>query len=161
MEPMIHVSDPAESGGHHSMSETDNMALVRRFWEGLVGTGDLGLADELLAPDYTVHFAGNPPMDRDGFLRFLDGLRTAFPDLTVTVEDLLAEGDQVAVRWTWRGTQRGPFLGLPSTGVAVVGSGIGLFRMTDGRIEEDFVQEDTLGLLQQLGAFPVPAQPGD
>ena len=141
------------------MSVADNKALVRRFWEGLVGTGNRGLADELLAPGYTVHFAGNPPMDRDGFLQFLDGLRTAFPDLAVTVEDQLAEGDNVAVRWTWRGTQRGPFLGLPPTGGSVTGSGIGLFRIANGRIEEDFVQEDTFGLLQQLGAIPMPDRP--
>jgi steroid delta-isomerase-like uncharacterized protein len=141
------------------MSAADNKALVRRFWEGLVGTGDHGLADELLAPGYTVHFAGNPPMDRDGFLQFLDGLRAAFPDLAVTVEDQLAEGDCVAVRWTWRGTQRGSFMGLPPTGGSVTGSGIGMFRIANGRIEEDFVQEDTFGLLQQLGAIPAPGQP--
>jgi len=140
------------------MSAADNKALVRRFWEGLVCTGDPGLADELLAPGYTVHYAGNPPMDRDGFLRFLDALRSAFPDVTVTVEDLLAEGDEVAVRWTWGGTHRGPFLGIPPTGEAVAGSGIGLFRIANRRIVEDFVQEDTFGLLQQLGAIPVPGR---
>jgi len=95
------------------MSTADNKALVRRFWEELVGTGDSALADELLAPGYIVYYAGNPPMDRDGFLQFLGALRTAFPDVAVTVEDLLAEGDEVAVRWTWRGTQQGPFLGIP------------------------------------------------
>jgi len=151
MEPMVRDSTRAEG--------EQNEALVRQFWEGLVGTGDRGLADDLLAPDYTVHFAGNPPMDRDGFLRFVDGLRTAFPDLSVTVEDLFAQGDRVAVRWTWRGTQRGPFLGLPPTGRSVTGSGIGLFRIANARIEEDFVQEDTFGLLQQLGAIPTPGQP--
>jgi steroid delta-isomerase-like uncharacterized protein len=129
------------------MSTEDNKALVRRFWEGLVGTGDLALADELLAPGYTVHYGGNPPMDRDGFLQFLDALRSAFPDVAVTVEDLLAEGDEVAVRWTWGGTSLGPFLGIPQTGEAVAGSGIGLFRIANGRIMEDFVQEDTFGLL--------------
>ena len=140
------------------MSAVDNKALVRRFWEGLVSTGDLSISDELLAPDYTVHYAGNPPMDRDGFLQFLGALRTAFPDVAVTVEDVLAEGDVVAVRWTWRGTQNGPFLGLPPTGESVTGSGIGLFRIANGRIVEDFVQEDTFGLLQQIGAIPSPGR---
>jgi steroid delta-isomerase-like uncharacterized protein len=150
----------AESGEGESMSAADDKALVRRFWEGLVGTGDFALADELLAPGYTVHYAGNPPMDRDGFLQFLGALRSAFPDLAVTVEDLLAaEGGEVAVRWTWSGTQQGPFLGIPPTGKAVTGSGIGLFRIANGRIVEDFVQEDTFGLLQQLGAIPAPGRP--
>jgi steroid delta-isomerase-like uncharacterized protein len=136
------------------MSAADDKALVRRFWEELVGAGHFALADELLAPGYTVHYAGNPPMDRDGFLQFLGALRSAFLDLAVTVEDLLAEGDQVAVRWTWGGTHQGPFLGIPPTGKAVVGSGIGLFRIANGQIVEDFVQEDTFGLLQQPGRQP-------
>jgi len=140
------------------MSAVENEALVRRFWEGLVSTGDLAIADELLAAGYTVHYAGNPPMDRDGFLQFLGALRTAFPDVVVTVEEVLAKGDDVAVRWTWSGTQDGPFLGLPPTGEAVTGSGIGLFRIANGRIVEDFVQEDTFGLLQQIGAIPSPGR---
>ena len=138
------------------MSATDNKALVRRFWEDLVGTGDPLVADEVLAPNYTVHYAGNPQMDRDGFMQFLGALRDAFPDVTVTVEDLVAEEDEVAARWTWSGTQKGRFLDIPATDEAVVGSGIGLFRIADGRIVEDFVQEDTFGLLQQLGAIPKP-----
>jgi steroid delta-isomerase-like uncharacterized protein len=138
------------------MPAAENKALVRRFWEELVGTGAAALANELLAPDYTVHYAGNPPMDRDGFLQFLSALRAAFPDLAVTVEDMLAEGGAVAVRWTWGGTQQGPFLGIGPTGKAVTGSGIGLFRIANGRIVEDFVQEDTFGLMQQLGAIPGP-----
>jgi len=133
----------------------ENKAAVRRFWEDLVGTGNSSLANDLLAPGYVVHYAGNPPMDRDGFL---EALRTAFPDVAVTVEDLLAEGDDVAVRWTWRGTQQGAFLGISPTGKAVTGSGIGLFRLANGQIREDFVQEDTFGLLQQLGAIPAPGQ---
>ena len=80
------------------MSGERNRALVRRFWEGLVSTGDLALADELLARGFIVHYAGNPPMDRDGFLRFLGALRVAFPDVQASVEDLLAERDEVAVR---------------------------------------------------------------
>jgi predicted ester cyclase len=76
-----------------------------------------------------------------------------------TVEEALAAGDRVVARWTWRGTRRGAFLGLAPTGKAVTGSGIGLFRLAQGRLAEDFVQEDTLGLLQQLGAVPTPGAP--
>jgi steroid delta-isomerase-like uncharacterized protein len=142
-----------------STNGDENKAAVRRFWEDLVGKGNNSLADDLLAPGYVVHYAGNPPMNRDEFLRFLEALRTAFPDVAVTVEDLLAERDEVAVRWKWRGTQQGAFLGIPPTGKAVTGSGIGLFRFANGQIREDFVQEDTFGLLQQLGAIPAPGQP--
>lgn len=140
------------------MSGERNRALVRRFWEGLVSTGNLALADELLARGFIVHYAGNPPMDRDGFLRFLGALRVAFPDVRASVEALLAERDEVAVRWTWHGTHRGSFMGIPATGKPVTGSGVGIFRIADDRIVEDFVQEDTLGLMQQLGAIPAPGQ---
>jgi len=98
-------------------------------------------------------------MDRDGFLQFLGALRSAFPDLSVTVEDLHADGDEVAVRWTWSGTHQAQFLGIPPTGEAVAGSGIGVFRIADHQIVEDYVQEDTFGLMQQLGAIGVPARP--
>jgi len=141
------------------MSGEENTALVRRFLEGLVSTGDPALAAELLAPDYVVHDAGNPPLDRAGFQQFLGALRAAFPDVRVTVADAIAAGDQVAARWTWRGTHRGAFLGLAPTGTPVTGSGIGRFRIANGQLVEDFVQEDTLGLLPQLGAAPPPGPP--
>jgi steroid delta-isomerase-like uncharacterized protein len=138
------------------MSTEENKAIVRRFLEELVSTGDPALADELLASNYVLHFGGNPPMDGQGFRQFLGMFRSAFPDLRVTVEDEIAEGDKVATRFTWRGTHRGPFQGIAPTGKHVTGSGIAIYRVTNGKIAEDIVQEDTLGLLQQLGAIPAP-----
>jgi steroid delta-isomerase-like uncharacterized protein len=81
----------------------------------------------------------------------------AFPDIQMTIEDLVAESDRVVARYTWRGTQRGPFQGLPPTGRSVAVAGTGIFRLMDGRIAEEWWQEDLLGLMAQLGALPVPA----
>src|SRR5919197_1783475 len=126
------------------MSTEENKAIVRRFLEELVSTGNPALADELLASNYALHFGGNPPMDGQGFRQFLGMFRAAFPDLRVTVEDEIAEGDKVATRFTWRGTHRGPFQGIAPTGKHVTGSGIAIYRVTNGQIAEDVVQEDTL-----------------
>ena len=137
-----------------------NKDVVRRFI-GAVNGGDLAAVEALLAPDYLDHSLppGTPP-DRAGFLRFLAGCRRTFPDARWTTEDLLAEGDKVAGRVTFRGTHRGELLGIPPTGKAVAIGGIGIYRVAGGRIAEGWVQRDLLGLLQQLGAIPAPGQLG-
>jgi len=96
----------------------DAKATVRRFYEEVVGRGSTAAAEELLSADLLDH--GVPPMflpGRAGFLQFAASLKTAFPDLRVTVEDLIAEGDQVAARVSVRGTHKGVLLGrLAATG---------------------------------------------
>ena len=79
---------------------------------------------------------------------------TAFPDLELTTEDIVAEGDKVAIRNTWRGTHQGSFHGLPPTGKRVAFTGTDIIRFVDGRIAEQWADLDALGLMQQLGAFP-------
>jgi hypothetical protein len=98
------------------VATNENMAVARRFLEDLVSTGNPALAGELLAPDFVLRFGGNPPMDGDGFKQLLGMFRSAFPDLRVTVEDEIAEGEKVATRFTWRGTHRGAFQGIAPTG---------------------------------------------
>ena len=135
----------------------ENKAILRRFFEDLFNTGNLAVADEIVATDYLNHNAapGETP-GREGLKQFVAAVRTAFPDLHFTVEDQIAEGDKVVTRFTGRGTHRGEFMGIPPTGKAFAISGIGLYRLADGKIVEDRVQEDTLGMLQQLGAIPSP-----
>jgi steroid delta-isomerase-like uncharacterized protein len=81
-------------------------------------------------------------------------LRSAFPDCRMTVEDVVAEGDQVAYRWTFSGTHRGELRGIAATGKRVSISGINVDRIAHGKIAEHWSQADVLGLLQQLGAVP-------
>jgi predicted ester cyclase len=80
--------------------------------------------------------------------------RTGFPDIKVTVEDLVAEGEKVVARWTWRGTNQGEFQGMSPTGKQVTGSGISIHRFANGKFAEAWVNFDTLGMLQQLGVIP-------
>ena len=141
------------------MSAEENKAVVRRWTEEGFGRGDLGLADELIAPDFVNHTPapGQPP-GREGVKQAVAMLRAAFPDLQVTIEDLIGEGDTVVSRDTIRATHRGVFAGIPPTGRSVTVGRIAIFRLADGRLVEHWNQVDMLGLLQQLGVIPAPGQ---
>ena len=98
--------------------------------------------------------------DREGLTQFNLAIRAAFPDLTVTIDDLIAEGDKVVWRWSARGTQRGELMGIPPTGREVTLTGISIDRLAGGQIVERWGEIDNLGLLQQLGAIPAPGPGG-
>ena len=128
-------------------------AVVRRLFE-VINTGDLSGVDDLLTEDYVLHYPGFPPSGRDAFKRIVPMFRTACPDLQATLEEFVVEGDRVAARFAWTGTHLGELLGVPPTGRRVHVTGIGLYRVRDGRIAEDRVEEDLLGLLRQVGVVP-------
>jgi predicted ester cyclase len=85
---------------------------------------------------------------------------TAFPDLHLTIEDLIAEGDKVVDRQTARGTHQGTFMGIPPTGKQITVTAMNISRIVGGKIVEHWVELDTLGMLQQLGVVPMPGQAG-
>ncbi len=124
------------------MSTEGNKAVVRRLWEEVWNRADLAVADEIFDEAYAAHEKAFVPV-----------VRAAFADSHHTVEDLIAEGDRVVTRFTWRGTHRGDFMGVPTTGRRVAVGGIWIHRLEGGRIVEgrEWGQVDWLGLLQQLG----------
>jgi len=137
------------------MSTEESKALVRREYEQGVNKKDFDVRDGALASNYLGHFPGVPPIQGiEAFKQFTSGFFTAFPDLQTTIEDLIAEGDKVAVRQTWRGTHTGNFLGIPPTGKQVVFTSTEFYRVAGGKLAEEWVELDMLGLLQQLGAIP-------
>jgi steroid delta-isomerase-like uncharacterized protein len=137
------------------MSTEESKALVRREYELGVNEKDFDVRDGALASNYIGHFPGLPPIQGiEAFKQFTSGFFTAFPDLQTTIEDLIAEGDKVAVRQTWRGTHTGDFLGIPPTGKHVVFTSTEFYRVAGGKLAEEWVELDMLGLLQQLGAIP-------
>jgi len=137
------------------MSTEQSKALVRREYEQGVNKKDFDVRDGALASNYLGHFPGVPPIQGiEAFKQFTSGFFTAFPDLQTTIEDLIAEGDKVAVRQTWRGTHTGDFLGIPPTGKHVVFTSTEFYRVAGGKLAEEWVELDMLGLLQQLGAIP-------
>lgn len=138
------------------MTTQQNKDLVRRYVENVLNQGDLAEADELVAPDAVMYHAGAPGPIRglDAIKLFVSAFRASFPDLRSPLEDMVAEGDRVMVRFTWSGTQQGDFQGIPPTGRRFTVTGSGLYRIQDGKIAEVWAEFDTLALLTQLGVMP-------
>jgi steroid delta-isomerase-like uncharacterized protein len=134
---------------------TDDSAAVVQRWFQAFNDGDLQAAAAARADDFVAHVPGLPdPLDGDGWRGFIATFLGGFPDLQLIVEDMVAAGDRVAVRWTFQGTHRGEFLGVPPTGKRVTMSAVEINRVAAGKVAEHWVQLDQLGLLQQLGAAP-------
>ncbi|HUS13909.1 MAG TPA: ester cyclase [Chloroflexia bacterium] len=135
------------------MSAEENKLLARRLYEQAISRGDLAAVDVLVSPDFQEHNVLPVPPGRESFKHFVTMLRTAFPDLVFTIEDLVSEEDTVVVRGLVRGTHRGVFRGIAPTGRPVQWGAIHILRVRDGQFTERWVQVDMLGLLQQLGAI--------
>jgi steroid delta-isomerase-like uncharacterized protein len=136
------------------MSTEKNKALVRRFFEMGPSKGDLSAADELLAPNFALHTPLPSAPGIPGMNDVIVACRAAFEHLDVTVEDMVAEDDKVAARFTARGIHKGSFMGLPPTGKSITMSGIEIFRIENGKIAELWGEANLLGLMQQLGILP-------
>ncbi len=134
------------------MSE-HNKELVRRCIEQAVNTGNLNAADEVLANDYVYREPTvGEKRGREGFKQLITMYRTAFPDVRLTVEQQIAEGDLVVTRWTARGTHRGELFGAPPTNKQVTVQGILISRIANGKIVEEVESYDALGMLRQIGS---------
>ena len=137
------------------MSE-GNKTNVRRLFEEVWNQGYLPVADELIAPSYAHHDPSTPDFGRgpESEKKRATLYRTAFPDLRLTVEDIIAEGETVVARWSCRGTHKGDLNGIAPTGKRVNITGISIARLTNGKMSEGFVNWDALSLMQQLGVVP-------
>ena len=141
------------------MSIEENKAIVRRFFEELLSTDNFAVADEILSPDFRFYFAGSPvAMDLESYMEFLVARRAAFPDRRFIVEDMIGEGDKVSARFTMRGTHKGEFRGIAPSGTELTMTGIDMTRISEGKLVEDRVEVDQLGMMQQLGAETSPQQ---
>lgn len=134
-----------------------NKAVARRFLEALWNESNFAVIDDLLARDYDGH-SSTVIRGPDGAMAFIPVARAAFPDYRLEVLDQIAEGDKVATRWKLVGTHEGPFQGAAPSGRRVEMTGITIFRLADGRLVEGWTNEDTFGLLQQIGAVPAMEQ---
>ncbi len=139
------------------MSAEESKTIVRRFW-GVWEEGNIDLVDELLAPDYINHTPATPdqPTGPEGVKGVVTMFRSAMPDLRVVIEDMIAEGDKVAVRYTLEGTHEGELFGVPPTGQRLSIKSIAVERVSDGKIREHWRVTDSLDMMQQLGVIPAP-----
>jgi steroid delta-isomerase-like uncharacterized protein len=139
------------------MAAEQNAALVRRMYEALDG-GDLAVVPELFDETWVNHDPSMPPLSgHDGARQLIALLKTAFPDFRTSVDDVIVEGDHVAARLTHTATHRGPFMGIPATGRTATITATGIYRVANGRLVENRVIFDALGLLRQLGLVPEPS----
>jgi steroid delta-isomerase-like uncharacterized protein len=137
-----------------SVSSEENREIVRRFWG--VWEGNIGLVDELVAPDYINHSPGMPgqPEGPEGIKAVVSMFRAGMPDLGVVIEDVIAGGDKVVMRYRIQGTHKGELFGVPPTGRWVSIESITVERVSGGKIREHWRVTDTLDMMQQLGAIP-------
>ena len=142
------------------MPAEENKAVIRRLVEGFWNGGNADVLDDVFAANFVNQTpAPGVAPNRDGLKHTNLTIRAAFSDSHTTVDDLIAEGDKVAWRWTFRGTHNAPFMGIPATGKQLTMTGIVIDRIAGGQIVERWDQTDVLGMLQQLGVVPAPGQP--
>jgi steroid delta-isomerase-like uncharacterized protein len=136
---------------------TKNVQITKKFFEEVFNKGDISAADKYVANDINDHdpFKGVSP-NLEGFKEGLSRMRSAFPDLNLKIDDIIASNDKVVVRTTATGTQKGEFMGKPATGKKISMEGIDILRLTDGKIVEHWGVEDNLAMMQQLGIISPP-----
>jgi len=137
------------------MSTEENKAIARRWNEELFDKGNPDIVDELAHPDYV----GHPGMTaRETFKQNMMQYRGVLSDARITLDDVIAEGDRVAFRWTAHVTHSGPYMGVQPTGKRLTWTGISIYRIAGGKIVEDWASGDELGMMQQLGIAPDMSQ---
>jgi steroid delta-isomerase-like uncharacterized protein len=132
----------------------DNKALVRRFIDEVFLQGDAEAVDELLADDFVPHDWGRTGTGKRAMTDAIKRASAGLSDARMTIEDVIAEGDKVAVRLTSHAIQTGPFMGLPPSGKPYTIEEIHVFKIRDGRVTEHWHQGDFMGMMTQLGAMP-------
>jgi predicted ester cyclase len=137
------------------MNTEENKSVVRNMLQ-LIEKGDVQNAEKYFSPNWVNHDPSLPPMQGFEGAKQLIGLWSSFSDKKITIDDSVAEGDRVAIRFKLSGTQTSTFLGIAPTGKTIHISATGIFRIVDGKASDNWVNIDALGLLQQLGAVPVP-----
>lgn len=155
------TSEPAAGNatGPNADTSVERNKAVSRRWIDVFNARDDAAEADVRAADYVAHAPASlepAPLNSDTWPRFLAGFVEGFPDLRLTVEDAVGEGDLVAQRVHFEGTHTGVFQGLPPTHKTVSFSGLELNRFADGKVVEHWFQLDALGLLQQLGLTVVP-----
>ena len=138
------------------MTTESNRRLMTTFTD-FINTASEDLATELISPDAIFYMPGRsePLQGPSGYLVVIGMMRAGFPDIQWTLEELIAEGDKVAARFTMRGTHKGSFFGVPPSGKKIEVKAMNFYRISDGQIIEEHGQPDLLGLLQQIGGAPM------
>ena len=144
------------------MTVEGNKALARRLIDEVNQGTIAATAPELLAPNLVLHDSAFPEPFHEpaGFTHVITMFRAAFPDFSMTIEDIVADDQKVSFRWIFRGTHQGQLMDIAPTNRQVALAGMSMYHITDGKLSEGWVVPDMLGMLQQLGAIPTPDEAG-
>ncbi len=126
------------------MSLEENKAIIRRVIDEIINQGNLSAINDLFTPDFVDRSSPEQPPGPEGVKGFVARVRAGFPDLRVDIEDVIAEGDKVVIRTTWRGTHQGRYGAAPPTGRQVTRTMIQIFRLADGKIIEEWNEGEGL-----------------
>ena len=141
------------------MSVEANKALARRWLDEVWNKVNLVAVDELCATNFMFNYAApGASCDREGYKKTAVMLTAGTSDCTITLEDMVAEEDKVAVRWKGTSRHTGEFMGMPATGKQLMMTGISILQIEDGKIAEEWGEMDFMGLMQQIGAIPSPVK---
>jgi steroid delta-isomerase-like uncharacterized protein len=142
------------------MNPEENKQIVRRFYEEVMNQGNADLLDEIMVEDFIDHGEAlfGSPRGRETLKQGVRGVHGILPDLSVTLHEVIAEGDMVGVRGTMSATHLGTFLGVPATGHRLSWLGIALFRLENGKIAERWFNSDSISILRQLRLAPAAAE---
>lgn len=132
-----------------------NLETVRLVCEEVWGRGNVDLINQVYAENYVdLNPVPGIPANREGVKMQVAAYHQAFPDMNVTVEDTVLDGDRAVIRYTIRGTHNGELMGIPATGKSGEIAGISMVRLADGKVVEEFALADMMTLFQQLGLAP-------
>lgn len=137
---------------------SNNEAIVQRFIDEVINQGRYEVCDEIVAEDFIeLDPLPGQRQGREGLKEVIAMMRAAFPDIHWVTDESISSGEKVVTRFTWTGTQRGPFLGIPATGRPVTVKGVVIDRLVNGRMTDSRILMDTFGMMVQLGVIPPPA----
>jgi steroid delta-isomerase-like uncharacterized protein len=138
------------------MTVADNKAVISMFVEEVINQGRLDRADDLVVEDFVeLDPLPGQRQGREGLKEMIGQMRTAFPDIHWVMNEMVAEDDKVVSRFTWSGTHRGEFLGIPATGRVVKVNGVVIDRLAAGKMADSRILMDTMSMMQQLGVLPM------
>jgi len=137
---------------------SSNESVVREFLAAIGSGCDVERASRCMADDVEFQMGGMPATaGLEAWKQMASGFKVAFPDLALEILDLVASDDTVAARWSWTANHTGDLMGIPASGKSVVATGSGFYKVRDGKIVSEWVIEDMMAVMQQIGAVPAPA----
>ena len=137
------------------MSVEENKKLLRKSVDEFWNTGNMAAIDDLYSSNYVGHDpSGANEGGLENFKGYAQAVFSAFPDIKLTIDDSISEGDKIVKRWTARCTHKGEFMGIPATGSSMVVTGTTTYRVSNGKFAESWWNTDTMGMMQQMGVIP-------